>query len=251
MPLIPPSPRCSCRPSSTPIRGRCSPPAAAASPRSAPLWMFHVSVVEGEALGALQFETDRAQISGTGTRPAPGSLDRRRTPAVRHRRHGAGSDRGAAAPGARAARRAPPASRSGAAWRRAASRRWRSPTSTATRPPSSASSARPRIGRWWASRISGSTRGRRELFRRIAARSSASMPRCARRAEILARNRSGPSALWPHGDLRRSAAGGRRDRGAGASRARRAIDPRRRLLALEAAAGRPGVRQHRAGGGRR
>ena len=35
-------------------------------PAECALWMFHVSVVEGEALGGLQFETDRARFLGRG-----------------------------------------------------------------------------------------------------------------------------------------------------------------------------------------
>ena len=35
-------------------------------PAERALWLFHVSVVEGEALGALQFETDRARFVGRG-----------------------------------------------------------------------------------------------------------------------------------------------------------------------------------------
>jgi cyclic beta-1,2-glucan synthetase len=35
-------------------------------PTERALWMFHVSVVEGEALGTLQFETDRARFLGRG-----------------------------------------------------------------------------------------------------------------------------------------------------------------------------------------
>jgi len=35
-------------------------------PAERPLWMFHVSVVEGETLGVLQFETDRARFLGRG-----------------------------------------------------------------------------------------------------------------------------------------------------------------------------------------
>jgi cyclic beta-1,2-glucan synthetase len=32
----------------------------------APLWMFHIAVLEGEGVGALQFETDRARFLGRG-----------------------------------------------------------------------------------------------------------------------------------------------------------------------------------------
>ena len=35
-------------------------------PAERPLWMFHLSVVEGETLGVLQFETDRARFLGRG-----------------------------------------------------------------------------------------------------------------------------------------------------------------------------------------
>ena len=40
--------------------------AAAASPSEPPLWLFHVSALEGEAIGGLQFETDRARFLGRG-----------------------------------------------------------------------------------------------------------------------------------------------------------------------------------------
>jgi len=35
-------------------------------PGEAPLWMFHIAVLEGEGVGALQFETDRARFLGRG-----------------------------------------------------------------------------------------------------------------------------------------------------------------------------------------
>lgn len=35
-------------------------------PGEAPLWMFHVAILEGEGVGALQFETDRARFLGRG-----------------------------------------------------------------------------------------------------------------------------------------------------------------------------------------
>jgi cyclic beta-1,2-glucan glucanotransferase len=38
-------------------------------PNEAPLWLFHISVLEGEAVGALQFETDRARFLGRGHDP--------------------------------------------------------------------------------------------------------------------------------------------------------------------------------------
>ncbi len=35
-------------------------------PSETPLWMFHIAVLEGEGVGALQFETDRARFLGRG-----------------------------------------------------------------------------------------------------------------------------------------------------------------------------------------
>jgi cyclic beta-1,2-glucan synthetase len=35
----------------------------------APLWLFHLGILEGEAVGALQFETDRARFLGRGREP--------------------------------------------------------------------------------------------------------------------------------------------------------------------------------------
>ena len=61
-----PSPSCSSRPNSCPSSARCWRRAGAARPTEPEVWAAHLAVVEGETVGDVQFETDRARFLGRG-----------------------------------------------------------------------------------------------------------------------------------------------------------------------------------------
>ena len=130
--------------------------------------------------------------------PHPDVGDRRPAP-VEHRGLRARSDREPPAP------RSPPARAKVPAWssRRSSPPRatppWRSPTSIATRRPSTARSPWRGRRRRCSCTISGSTRAKRTCSRISRAGSSTPTPRSGPSADTLKRNTSGAAALWPHG----------------------------------------------------
>jgi cyclic beta-1,2-glucan synthetase len=167
-------------------------------PRERSLWMFHASAVEGEAPGVLQFETDRARFLGRGrdlrsalsiidARPLSGTQGTVLDPIVALRRR---------------VRVLPGATARVTFWSGVA----------ASRVEALAVAGKCRDASWF-ERIERSAADRAQvslgslgidgeqarLFQRIAgailySRASVRAPR-----ELLARNRSGPSALWAHG----------------------------------------------------
>ena len=82
----PPSRISSSRRSSRPDSRRSSPRGGRASPARTPIWAAHVATVEGETVGAVQYETDRARFLGRGRGIRNAVLDRGRPPALEHRR---------------------------------------------------------------------------------------------------------------------------------------------------------------------
>ena len=60
------SPNCSCKRNSSPTSERSSPRGGCARPTEPQVWAAHLVVVEGETVGDLQFETDRARFLGRG-----------------------------------------------------------------------------------------------------------------------------------------------------------------------------------------
>lgn len=71
----------------------------------APVFAAHVVVVEGETVGGVQFETDRARFLGRGSRHPDADVGDRRSPALQHGGIGPRSDREPAPLGPAAARR--------------------------------------------------------------------------------------------------------------------------------------------------
>jgi cyclic beta-1,2-glucan synthetase len=167
-------------------------------PKERPLWMFHFSVVEGEALGMLQFETDRARFLGRGrdlrnalcivdARPLSDTAGTVLDPIVALRRR---------------VRIVPGATARVAFWNGVAASRaqalavagkYRDGASFERIERSAADLALVNL----ASLAIDAEQAR--LFQRIAG--AILCPDAALRAprELLARNRSGPPALWPHG----------------------------------------------------
>ncbi len=169
------------------------------SPGDAEVWAAHLAVVEGETLGDVQFETDRARFLGRGREIRHGDLDARRAAAVRTRSAPC-SIRSSACAAACGSRRAPRrASRSGRWSRRRAARRSTWPTSITTRRPSNARSRwrgpRPRCS----SIISASVRTRRTSSSASPTTCSTSNPTLRPSSAVLKRNERGPSTLWAHG----------------------------------------------------
>ncbi len=167
-------------------------------PAERPLWMFHVSVVEGEALGMLQFETDRARFLGRGrnlrnalcivdARPLSDTAGTVLDPVVALRR------RVRILPGATAR----VAFWSGVAASRAQAlaiaAKYRDGASFERIERSAADRARVTLASL------AIEAGEARLFQRIAG--AILRPTAALRAprELLARNRSGPPALWAQG----------------------------------------------------
>jgi len=121
---------------STPTRARCSHPPQR-EPAECALWMFHVSVSKRGARRLAVRDDRRGFSPGRDLRNASASSMH-----VLVGYAGTCSIRCIVERRVRILREPPLASRSGAAWRRAARRRWRSPASTGTALRSSASSAR-------------------------------------------------------------------------------------------------------------
>ena len=65
-PPTPRSPTSSCRPKRWPATTPCSPPAGPVRSKKRRIWAGHVLAVTGEAVGGVQFETDRARFLGRG-----------------------------------------------------------------------------------------------------------------------------------------------------------------------------------------
>ena len=62
------------------------------SPTEVPVWAAHLAVTEGESVGEMQFETDRARFLGRGRESPRRRFGDRRTAALGYRRHRARSD---------------------------------------------------------------------------------------------------------------------------------------------------------------
>ncbi len=167
-------------------------------PNERSLWMFHVSMVEGEAPGVLQFETDRARFLGRGrdlrsalsivdARPLSGTQGTVLDPIVALRRR---------------VRVLPGATARVTFWSGVA----------ASRMEALAVAGKCRDAAWF-ERMERSAADRAQvslgslgidgeqarLFQRIAGAILYSSPSIRAPRELLARNRSGPSALWAHG----------------------------------------------------
>ncbi len=99
------SPSCSCRPSSFPRSARCSRPGDGGRPTSRRSLSSHLAVVEGERVGPLQYETDRARFLGRGRTLRAALVGDGQPAAHRHGRHRARSDLEPPLPGADPARR--------------------------------------------------------------------------------------------------------------------------------------------------
>ena len=102
------------------------------SPGEPEIWAAHLAVVEGEAVGEPEIETDRARFLGRGREVRDADRGDGRPAAVEHRRHRARSDLRAAPPRAGRRRAGRCASRSGRSSRRPAARCSTSSTSTTT-----------------------------------------------------------------------------------------------------------------------
>ena len=125
-------PNSSCKPNSSPIAARCSRRAASASPPSRSSGWRIVSALEGEAVGGLQFETDRARFLGRGHDLAQCGLDRGCPAAVRIPPARCSILCSRSAPRARRARRNRTRRLLDRCRREPRARRWRWPTNTAT-----------------------------------------------------------------------------------------------------------------------
>ncbi len=66
MPRIKPFPRCSCTPNIYPLPARMLATRRRRGPGEPELWAAHLAVVEGEAVGEIEVETDRARFIGRG-----------------------------------------------------------------------------------------------------------------------------------------------------------------------------------------
>jgi cyclic beta-1,2-glucan synthetase len=167
-------------------------------PAERSLWMFHVSVIEGEAQGALQFETDRARFLGRGrdlrnalsivdAQPLSDTVGTVLDPIVALRRR---------------VRILPGATARVAFWSGVAASR---AEALATAGKYRDAATFDRIERSAADRaqvILGSLKiGAEEarLFQRIAGAILSPDPSMRAPRALLERNRSGPSALWAHG----------------------------------------------------
>ncbi len=151
------------------------------APEEAEIWLAHVLAVEGETIGDLEWETDRAQFLGRGRRRAGRPRADRRRGALEQRRLRARPDRQPPSPGARAPGEDGPRGVLRRWWRRHGAPCSTSRTSTTTSRPSSGS--RPSPGRRPRSSCTTSASGptRRTCSRRSAVLSSTSTGRCAPR----------------------------------------------------------------------
>ena len=167
--------------------------------REEPVWAAQVMTVQGESAGTVQYETDRARFLGRGRGIRDPDLDRGAAAALEHGRHRARSRSSACAggSGSRRARRCACTLRPSSPSR--ASRPWRSPTSTGTRPPSTACRASPGRRRRSSCATSGSRPTRRTSSSGWRRGSSTPIRRCAPRSRRSCETGSGPSALWRHG----------------------------------------------------
>ncbi len=170
------------------------------SPDEPEVWAAHLAVVEGESVGGMQFETDRARFLGRGTDDPDADLGDRRPAAVGHGRAPC-SIRSSACAAACGFRRAPRcASRSGRWSRRRATKRstWRRQASTTP-----TAFERAVTLAWTQAQVQlhhlGVGPDEAHLFQRLANHVLYSDPTLRPASEVLGRSQRGPSTLWAHG----------------------------------------------------
>jgi cyclic beta-1,2-glucan synthetase len=167
-------------------------------PSEAPLWLFHIGVLEGEAVGALQFETDRARFLGRGCDPrnAVSIVDARPLsdtagtvldPVLALRR------RARIAPGATAHLAFYTGVAAGRAQALAVAAKYREADAFERLKRSAAEHAKTQLADL------GVTADEAQRFQRIASHVLYSDPSLRAGEEILSSNASGPAALWAAG----------------------------------------------------
>jgi cyclic beta-1,2-glucan synthetase len=167
-------------------------------PKEAPLWLAHVGIVEGESIGGLQFETDRERFIGRGRdlRSPLSIVDARPLSDT------VGTVLDAVLALRRRVRIAPGETVRLSFWTAIASTRAQA-IQLADKHRDSAAFERAKTMAWTQAQVQlrylGVDFAEAQLFQRIANRVLYLDPALRGAAEVLARNRHGPSLLWSHG----------------------------------------------------